>query len=352
MTVYIVVVNWNGWSDTIECLESVFRSDYPSFRVVVCDNDSRDCSLDQIKAWADNRLNKLVSPASKLKHLSWPPVDKPIAYIEYCREEAERGGYPGNEAPLVLIRNGDNLGFAGGNNVGLRYALAKGDCEYVWLLNNDSVITPDALTKLAERMKEKPSAGMCGSTLLYYERPLKVQALAGGWYCKWIGLPWHMGRLKKSSDSINPKKVERWMNYVVGASLFVSKQFLHDIGLMCEDYVLYFEEADWAIRAERRFKLAYAPESIVYHKVGGSIGTSSNPAKKSYTCDYYNIRNRILFTRRFYPVALPTIYLVIFGTLFLRLFFGRWDRVVMIFKLLFGYDAVRHDMISDYRTQP
>ena len=95
------------------------------------------------------------------------------------------------------------------------------------------------------------------------------------------------------------------MNYVEGASMLVTRQFLEEIGIMCEDYFLYFEEADWAIRAEGRFKLAYAPESIVYHKVGGSIGTSSNPAKKSYTCDYFNIRNRLLFTRRFYPTALP-----------------------------------------------
>ena len=129
------------------------------------------------------------------------------------------------------------------------------------------------------------------------------------------------------------------MNYIEGASMLVSRQFLDEIGLLCEDYFLYFEEADWAIRAEGRFKLAYAQKSIVYHKVGGSIGTSSNPAKMSYISDYYNIRNRLLFTRRFYPVALPTVRLVIVGALLLRLCLGKWDRAAMIFRLLFNSNA-------------
>jgi GT2 family glycosyltransferase len=126
------------------------------------------------------------------------------------------------------------------------------------------------------------------------------------------------------------------MNYIEGASMLASRQFLEEIGLLCEDYFLYFEEADWAIRAEGRFRLAYAPGSIIYHKVGGSIGTSSNPAKMSYISDYFNIRNRLLFTRRFYPAALPTVYLILFGSMLLRILLGKWDRAVMIFKMMFS----------------
>lgn len=112
--------------------------------------------------------------------------------------------------------------------------------------------------------------------------------------------------------------------------MLVSRQFVEQIGLMSEDYFLYFEEVDWAVRAKGRFSLGYAPKSIVYHKVGASIGTSSNPAKKSLTCDYYNIRNRILFTRRYYPFFLPTVYLVLALELLLRLLCGRLDRTIMI----------------------
>ena len=171
--VYIILVNWNGWRDTLECLESVFRNNYHSFRVVVCDNDSQDGSLGYIKAWADNKLDSFVPPASKLSYLSWPPVAKPVAYAEYSREEAERGGDFDDDTPLTLIRNGGNLGFAGGNNVGLRYALARGDFEYVWLLNNDTVVDPGALTRLVERMEQQPSVGMCGSTIRLYHDPGK-----------------------------------------------------------------------------------------------------------------------------------------------------------------------------------
>jgi hypothetical protein len=82
--------------------------------------------------------------------------------------------------------------------------------------------------------------------------------------------------------------------------------------------------------------LGYASQSVVYHKVGGSIGTSSNPLTISYTSDYYTIRNRLLFTRRFYPYALPTVWLVIMGALLVRLCIGRWDHAMMIFRLLFS----------------
>src|SRR5450830_954663 len=122
---YIVLLNWNGWKDTIECLESVFRLDYPHFRVIVCDNASRDGSLDHIKAWADGR--QAAAASSVVLRSAARPLAKPVAWVEYDREQAERGGDAHEQAPLVLIQTGANLGFAGGNNVGVRYAQARGD---------------------------------------------------------------------------------------------------------------------------------------------------------------------------------------------------------------------------------
>ena len=316
--VYIILVNWNGWQDTIECLESLLLLESPEFRIVVCDNGSSDNSLQEIKNWADCRK---------------------IQYAEYQRIEAEEGGSLSADPVLTLIRNGENLGFAGGNNVGLRYALARGDAGYCWLLNNDTVVAPDSLTHMVTRMQQQPTAGICGSTILLYHDRQWIQALGGGHYCRWIGLPWHYGRFSTWGTAINTKRAESWMNYVEGASMLVSRQFLDEVGLLCEDYFLYFEEADWAIRSEGRFKLAYAPDSIIYHKVGNSVGTSSNPAKMSYLSDYYNIRNRLLFTRRFYPAALPTVYLILFGAILLRIILWKPDRAVMIFKLMCGLSA-------------
>jgi len=312
--VLIILVNWNGWRDTIECLGSLLLLDYPDFRIVVCDNGSSDDSLDQIRSWAAHHA---------------------VPNVQYQRCEAESGGTTGVDPLLTMVCNSENLGFAGGNNVGLRYALARGDFGYYWLLNNDTVVEPDALTYLVARMQEDLQVGICGSTIRLYHDHARVQALGGGYYYHWLGLPWHSGRFTQSNkEQINHQKAESRMNYVEGASMLVSRQFLEQIGLMDEGYFLYFEELDWVIRAQGRFSLGYAPKSLVYHKVGASIGTSSNPALKSELCDYYNIRNRILFAWRYYPYTLPTIYLVLLLEILLRLVCGRFGRVIMIMRLM------------------
>lgn len=336
----VLLVNWNGWGDTLECLESVFRHVTADTRVIVCDNGSTDNSVAMFLAWAEGRLNVLVPVGQPLRGMSWPPVPKPIPCQVYDRAAAERGGDPADNAQLTLIQTGKNLGFAGANNVGLRYELARGEADFIWLLNNDTVIGMGALDELVERMTERPNVGMCGSTLLCYNVPERIQARGGGWYCKWIGLPWHLGQLGRAGGSTDTAKVERWMNYVVGASLCVSRPFLEQVGLMCEDYFLFFEEIDWALRAKGKFGLAYARKSNVYHKIGQSIGTSSAPNRKSYTCDFYGLRNRLLFTRRYFPHLMLCICLSLFCALLVRALYGKWDRVVLIWRLLIGSDRL------------
>ncbi len=332
---YVLIVNWNGWQDTIECLESVFRLDYPDYRVIVCDNGSTDDSCDRILAWA-NGQPPVPADTRKKHHLDLivPPVKKPLSCAVYGKEEAEAGGRLSFDPALTLIRTGENLGFAGGNNVGLKYALARDEFNYVWLLNNDTVVESGALQALVQRMSTKSSAGICGSTLVRYDEPERIQARGGGWYCKWIGLPWHLGQLEKVAAQPRLKRVEKWMNYVVGASMLVSRDFLVDVGLMCEDYFLFFEEADWALRGKKKYGLAYASNSIVYHKVGASIGTSTDPRKKSLVCDYYSTRNRIRFTLKHYPIALLTVYPALCCAVLFRLILGQWDRGGMILRLM------------------
>lgn len=346
----ILIVNWNGWADTIECLESLFRLQYSAFRVIVCDNGSDDGSLDRIRQWAEGSLNALVATNHPLRSYSWPPVPKPVDYVVYDRAQAEGGEDGTEQASLLLIDTGGNLGFAGGNNVGLRYLLTRNDCDFIWLLNNDTVVDSGALQGLVARMEEKPAAGMCGSTLLRYDAPDKVQARGGGWYCKWIGLPWHIGQLGGADSPVNLERIESWMNYVVGASLFVRRELLEKVGLLTEDYFLFFEELDLAMRSRNRFQLAYAPSSSVYHKVGRSIGTSSNPSKKSRICDYYVIRNRLLFTRRFHPEALVTIYLSVMTAMVLRLLAGNWSRGRMIWQLMTSRDSSSPISNNDVRS--
>jgi len=333
--VYILLLNWNGWKDTIECLESVFRIDYPDYQVILCDNDSRDGSMDHIKAWAEGKLASTVPDHNPLRRFSFPPIAKPIYYVEYNRKQAEAGGHEDDaKARLILIQTGANLGFAGGNNVGLRYALARDDFDYVWLLNNDTVIKPDALTKMIERMMVKPDAGICGSKIPYYHQPDKIWALGGATYNKWGAIPRCIGLSQNADKHYDRWEVESKMDYIAGASMLVSKPFLHHVGLLCEDYFLYFEELDWAVRAKGQYTLAYAPESIVYHKVGASTDTIDKPTEKRPRSIDYMYRNRLLFTRKFYPLALPSV--------FLRLWFEKLKSActVNIKKL---WKGVRHD---------
>ncbi len=334
MSAWIVILNWNGWADTIECLETVVRSDYPDCRVVVCDNDSRDGSLEHIKAWAEGRLEARVSGDNPLRALSFPPIRKPVPYVEYERAVAERGGdSAAPDVPLVLIQTGGNLGFAGGNNVGLRYVVGRGDGDYVWLLNNDTVVRPDSLGCLIRETQQNPHVGIVGSTLLYYHAPDTVQTLGGASYNRWLALPRHIGALQSASFPVSASEVTARMAYVSGASMLVSRDFLREVGFLSEDYFLYFEELDWTARAKGKFELAYAPESVVYHKEGGTAGARSTEVEKSWVADYHFIRNRIVFTRKFLPAMLPTVYFALFVALLRRARRGRWDRVRMIAKL-------------------
>lgn len=343
--VYVIILNWNGWLDTIECLESVFCSNYANYRVIVCDNGSDDESLKHIKAWADGRLNLLVSHQNPLRRLSFPPVTKPINYIEYDRAKAEQGGDSSDvKARLVLMQTGCNLGFAGGNNVGLRYALLRNDFDYVWLLNNDTVVEPYALHQMVLRMSERVNAGICGSTINYYYGPDRVQALGGAAYNKWFGTPKRIHIPNGADVAGNAQIVERQMAYALGASMLVSKTFLLDVGILSEDYFLCFEELDWAMRARGRYDLAFAPCSVVYHKDGRSIGPPTACGMRSILADYYNISNRIVFTRKFHPWALPTVYIGLFVTTLNRIRRGQWDRAMMILRImLWGGRVVNAD---------
>lgn len=292
--VAIILVNWNGRADTLECLESVFRLDYPNFRVVVCDNASGDGSIEAIEQWWQG--GEAVPPQSAyFDYLFEKPLTKPAAFLCLNREAAERG--EGSDEPLVVIEAGGNLGFAGGNNVAIRHALHAGACKYFWLLNTDTVVEPDALRHLVDRAERDQRIGIVGSSLVYYWQPDKLQGMGGASMDARSTRMQHVG-VNEPVDSIpaDPSAVERRMAYVIGASMLVSREFIEQVGLMCEDYFLYYEEIDWALRGKERFELAYAPASIVYHKVGGSSRKVASLASMRFL-----YRNRLKFVARFLP---------------------------------------------------
>ena len=332
MSVCVVLVNWRGWRDTLECLESLFRTTGVDFQVLVCDNDSGDGSLDHVRAWAEGRLDVAVDPAHPLRGHSFPPIPKPVRYAVLGRDEAERGGGEEADAPLVLVQTGANLGFAGGCNVGIRFALSRGAHRYVGLLNNDTVVDPHALRGLVDAAEADPRAGMIGSTLLFYDDPQTVQALGLAAYNDWLALPRHV-RTPEGVAALQGGGAPAAHAYVVGASMLVPRAFLEDVGLLNEDHFLFFEELDWAVRARGRWGLAHAGESRVFHKEGASNGGNSSGSGKSLLADYHFMKNRIVVTRRHFPSRLPSVYLALGVAVVRRALRGEWGRAWMILKL-------------------
>ncbi len=332
---YVILLNWKSWDHTIECLESVFRNRYPAYRVIVCDNESGDGSLEHIADWADGRLAAVVPVDHPLRRYSFPPVPKPIPYAVYDRETAEKGGpLEDRNRPLVLIQTGGNLGFGAGANVGLRYVLAVGDFDYAWLLNNDTVIEPNALEALVARMNVDSAAGQCGSTAMFYNQPERVQLLAGGDFNKWLCRTRILQRALSSDQEENRRLVETRLGFISGVSLLVRKSFLEQVGLLNEDYFLYYEEVDWSLRSQGRFTLAYSPDSVVYHKGGVSSDGDWKSGNTSRLADRLYLENRLKVTRKFFPWALPVVYGTYLGAIVNRIRRGQWDRVGMVLDIV------------------
>lgn len=335
--VYIILLNYNDWSDTIMCLESIFRLDYSCYQVIVVDNGSVDRSMDKIIDWAEGKLEVDFNPDDPLKDLYYPSISKPIEYSFYERKDIEDEKIKEDNVPLILIQTGENLGYAGGNNVGIKYALLRDAFDYLWILNSDTLVGKDSLKSLVFQAesykKEKKKIGIIGSKLLYYHNPKVLQGI-GGEYNKIFGLSKHIGGFEEDKGQYDREDIK--IDYCIGASILVSKEFIEDVGLMDEAYFLYFEDLDWAERGKRKgYEAAYCWESKVYHKEGGSIGSSSKGKEKSELADFYGLRNRILFTRKFYPQFLLTVYLGYVGVILNRIKRGQFNRVKLVFKAIF-----------------
>jgi GT2 family glycosyltransferase len=325
--------------DTIHCLESVFRNSHPSYQVVVCDNGSDDGSLEYIREWAEGKRNAVTAVHPFLASLTTPPVAKPIQYVMYSRRSAEQGGdQHAATARLILIRNEQNEGFAAGNNVALRFALARQDLAYAWILNNDTLVAPAALRALVRCVRRRPRVGICGSTLVYYDSPDVVQTRGGITYNRWFATIRAIGQGTLIHEPCDVRRVERMMSYPAGASMLVSRDFLQAVGLLSEDYFLYCEELDWATRARGRFEIAYSPESIVYHKEGSTIRAADANAEVP-RADYYAHRNRLRYTKQFFPMGLPTALIRTLFAALARLWRGQPKRAWIILRLMFAKDT-------------
>ncbi len=244
-SVCVVVLNWNGTDDTIKCLRSVERLRYPAFSVLVVDNGSRPETLGLLRAGLGT---------------------------------------------ATLLENEKNLGFALGSNRGIEWALDRG-AEYVFLLNNDTVVDPDCLRTLVEVAEGDPSVGIVGAVNFYLEKPDVI------WYSGGM-VDWRTGNVwdptcEKTRTQLDGIPSIREVDDVAGSALLIKASVVREIGLMDPRYFLYWEETEWCIRARRRgYRVLASLDARIWHKVSGSAGPLAR---------YFMIRNRGLFMLRHCP---------------------------------------------------
>ena len=318
----VILVNWNGASDTCACITSLEQTIDTEWFAVVCENGSSDDSATELQNFFAKKYTK------RIRSTTVPQV------FDYYAEE--------NSIPRVtLVLSPSNLGFAGGNNLAYHHAPADVKAEFVWFLNNDTEVEPETLSRMINRMKQDASIGICGNTLVYAHDRKTVQAFGGAAYRPWSGLVYQIGNGKIWPCSVDAKAVEARMRYVSGASALVTSEFIGKVGLMCEDYFLYYEEIDWAERARTAgFRLGYASNAVVFHKEGAVLG-SGKSTTRSMLAEYYAIRGKLAITRRFFPWALPTVYLITLLQILRRIMQGYHARARMMTEVLLG---IRHTL--------
>ena len=300
----IIILNWNGWKDTIECLESLYQITYPNYDVILVDNGSEDDSIKKIIEYCKG-LIKIDS-----KFFVYNPGNKPINLIEFTKEEAEipetkakRIMHYSSNQTLIVIKNEKNYGFAEGNNIGIKFALKTLNSEYILLLNNDTVVHRDFLNKLIEITESNAKIGIVGPAIYEYSNQNEVQS-AG------VNFHWNTARQKVlKTDKINYKQQSshREVDYVAGCCLLVKRKLIDKIGYLDSLYFAYWEEVDWCVRAKKLdYNIVCVLNTKIWHK--GSI--TSN--KLSGFHEYYMTRNMFLFMKKHASRIHYTLFLLYF----------------------------------------
>lgn len=304
--VAIVVLNWNGWQDTIECLDSLRRLSQPDVQIIVVDNGSTDDSCDRILKWAGSNFGGGDDSAADNTRETKHAQDGSTVLLA--------------AAGLVVIEAGANGGYSAGNNVGLRWALANTDCEFLWILNNDCVAEPDSLSCMVKMMLEDLHVQICGATIRSYHEHDRI-LMAGG--ARMSHITFHSTPVVLSAGERTQEVVRRQLSYVSGACMLVRCSLLEKVGLLSERYFLFFEEPDLMERAGKDCRLAVAFDAIVYHKEGSATGSVSATRHKSHLADYYSFRSRLLFVSAFYPRRLWLVWLELPVYVLARLAIGK-----------------------------
>lgn len=247
-----LVLTWNSEDFIIDCLSSLMKSEY-STNIIVIDNDSSDNTR-------------------KYVHDKYPEI--------------------------TLINTGSNLGYAGGNNVGINYALDI-NTDYVFIINPDTYIHKDCVKLLVERMKNERELAAV-SPKIYYQDTKYI------WFAG-ARVNWFSGNTSQyNGEDIGQYDSKRYTKRLTGCAMLLSVKAIRKVGLMDERFFLFYEETDWSVRfTEAGYKLGMEPAAIFWHNASSSTGGYTNPLYH-----YYMTRNRLLFVQKHKPLMLPSTFFI------------------------------------------
>ncbi len=307
----VIIVTFRSADVIVGCLDSLKKSNHFNLRIVVCDNNSSDQTVDVIRDWAVQNALHLAeaTPASE-----------------------------DNQGTVTLLHTGGNLGFAGGVNAGLSFLLKDPDIDLFWILNPDCEALPDTAEHYARCASETESFSIMGGRIFHHEPcPRRIQS-DGGRISRWSGICHNVNSGKLEDEAAFPSAEE--IDYISGANMLVSRDFIHQVGLLEENYFLYYEEVDWAVR-RGTLSLVLCPEARVLHHGGTSIGSGTLARRPNPFSEYFNNRNRMRFMRRFRYMALPVSWLISMSRVGKLILIGSWHEAWAAFCGLNGLTPPR-----------
>lgn len=238
-SVAIIIINWNSYDYTYDCINSLGKIHYDSAEIILVDNASTDDSVTRLRQ-------------------KFPSIH--------------------------FVLNEENLGFTGGNNVGIEYAL-QNEYDYLLLLNNDTFVQPDFLSVLINSIDGKPEFA-AAQPKIFYNHDRGMLWHAGGMYFRVISRPWVVGYRKRDKARFNKKKEVDW---ITGCAFLVKAQVVREVGLT-SDLFFYgcYDDVEWSLRMrDAGYKLLYCPESVIYHAVTVS-SKSDNPGNEGFLKPYFH----------------------------------------------------------------
>ncbi len=290
----IILVNYRTWQDTIECIDSILCNDYQNFEIIIVEVSNQNNSFHELEKYSEN--------IEKVKIIEFP----------------------------------ENKGFAEANNIAIKYVLEQNKSDFLWILNNDTVIKKDSITELFKfyESKKDEKIGFIGSKLMYYDNPEIIQTV-GGKINKWLAISKLIGKGEKDIGQFDNQDLKP--DYVIGAAMFLHKKIISEIGLMPTGYFLYSEDIDWCVTAQKaNFENFTATKSVVLHKQGKTIGNKYleedfNPITGKYLYSSY-----LKFFKKHYIIHVPMAYFMLIKKMFGRLARNKKTEAKIILNVIIG----------------